>query len=203
MDTSNWIAAVAVAIALAGTLTGYRFSKLSWQAADRAARAAESQVRLQEDLNKAAAQPYVWADVRLNQYDGATLDLVVGNAGPTVALDVQITIDPPLPISLNEPGASLTRRATERLSDGIQALAPGKTLHWPIGRKGTIIDKDVSQPHTFTVRATGPYGPTEPVVYVLDLADTREQAVHPDGSFHELTEAVDRLTKETKARQGE
>lgn len=194
---SEWISLVAVIVAVFGLFV----SGLSWRvadrsacAADRSATAAEAQVRLHGELSKEAAQPHVWADVRLNRYDGATIDLVVGNAGPSVALDVRITIEPPLPISLNEPGASLTRRAIERLGEGMQALAPGKVLHWPIGVKGTIVDRDVSQPHTFTIHATGPHGPVEPLVYVVDLADTREQAVHPDGSLHELTEAVDRLT---------
>lgn len=50
--------------------------------------AAKSQTEVQRQIHRDSSQPYVWADIRLNPDDGATLDWVVGNSGPTEAPQV-------------------------------------------------------------------------------------------------------------------
>lgn len=191
MDTTDWIAAAAVLVAAGGLY----FTWLSGRAAVVAARAAESQVQLQVELNKAASQPYVWADVRVSDYQGHFLVLVLGNNGPTVATDVKVTFDPPLPSAGK--AAPLLESALTRLGKGMQSLAPGKELIWPLGASEKIVGEDRSQPHAVTVEARGPHGPTEKLTYVIDLADFRESADHPGGSLHLVTRAIRELTDAT------
>lgn len=195
MDIDSWIAAVAVA----ATAVSLYFAWGSGRAADRAARAAESQVQLQTELNRTAAQPYVWADVRVSDYQGHFLALVVGNNGPTVATDVRVTFDPPLPSA--DKAAPMAEAAMARLAAGMQSLAPGKVLLWPLGASEKILGDDRAQPHTVTVEARGPHGPVETLTYVIDLADFRESADQPGGSLHLVTKAIRELADATKKRE--
>jgi hypothetical protein len=57
------------------------------------AKAARDQTKIQQELREDAAQPYV----RTDDEHGVVMKLVVGNSGPTIATDVKVTIEPPLP----------------------------------------------------------------------------------------------------------
>jgi hypothetical protein len=189
---------VAIAAALIATVAVY-FNGQSAGAAIRAGRAAEDQTKIQRQLRIDAAQPYVWVDVRPDGEAGTLLNLTIGNSGPTVATNVRITVDPPLP-AIDQ----LTERADAaqvRLSEGISSVAPGRVLAWPLGQGFNLIKHDGRQAHTFTVNADGPFGPVPPLTYTVDLADLRGTLDRPSG-LHRLTKAVedfarklDRLTK--------
>ena len=126
-------------------------------AASRAASAAEEQTKIQRQLQKDAAQPYVWVDIRPDESQGTFLNLVVGNSGPTVAEKVQVKVDPNLPSTADRrEGANA---AQELLSDGIESLPPGGTLMWPLGKASKVVDESGQQAYKFTVTAKGPFGP--------------------------------------------
>lgn len=95
-------------------------------AAGRAASAAEEQTKIQRQLRIDAAEPYVWVDVRPDSETGTLLNLVIGNSGPTVATNVRITVDPPLPTI--DQLAGRAEAAQGRLADGISSFAPGRLL---------------------------------------------------------------------------
>lgn len=51
------------------------------------------------------------------------------------------------------------------------------------------------QVHTVAVDATGPYGPIEPLVYEINLADFCDSLDQPAGSLHRVRSAIDDLSK--------
>lgn len=186
MDTGSWIAVAAALIAL---LALY-FNAQSTRAALRAARAAEDQTKIQQQLRVDAAQPYVWVDVRPDDVTGRVLNLTVGNSGPTVARNVRIEVIPPLP-SIDQL-QERAEAAQARLADGIKLLAPGRVVSWPLGQGFNLIDKSGPQPHTFTINADGPFGSLLSLTYVIDLADMRGSLDRPS-ALHQLAEAVEKI----------
>ncbi len=143
----------------------------SARAAERAAGAAEEQSEIQRQLRIDAAQPYVWVDVRPDEVTSVILNLIIGNSGPTVATNVRVMIDPPLPAidQLQE----RAQTAQELLADGIKSLPPGRTLVWPLGQGFGILTGTGPHVHTFTIEAEGPFGRLPSQAYPLDLSDWR------------------------------
>lgn len=184
--TAAIVAAVAAVAASASALAALPFTA-------RAANAARKQTELQRQVAEQANQPYVWADIRTDESQGWSFHFVVGNSGPTVATDVMITVDPPLPNKSQVP--ELTTRAFERMRDGIKTLAPGRVVEWTLGPSPDIVGEDVSQSFTITIDGHGPHGALPTLTYVVDLADFREAIDSPPGSVHELTRAVRGIEK--------
>jgi hypothetical protein len=149
MRAETWIAIAAALIAAAALY----FNGLATRAALRAAKAADEQTEIQRQLRIDAAQPYVWVDVRPDDSTGTLLNLVVGNSGPTVATNVRVQIDPPLP-SIAQLELQVSA-AHSRLGEGLASLAPGRTLVWALGQGFNLLKDDVRQVHTFTVCAMG------------------------------------------------
>lgn len=168
-------------------------SERSAQAGERAAVAAETQADIQRQIQVAVAQPYVWVDIREDESQGVFLDLLIGNRGPSVATNVRARIDPPLPThrQLEESARALQWLAEE----GISALPPGSIIRWHLGPGFDLIRANGKQRHEITITADGPFGPVPELTYVVDLANLRGQPVHPQGSLHLLTKAVEHLTK--------
>lgn len=181
------VAAIAAIAAAVASLIAVPFTA-------RAANAARKQTELQRAIAEAAAQPYVWADIRVNEATGWRLDFVLGNSGPTTAHNVTVTIDPSLPLGEGQ-GAALTGRAFERLRDGIKTLGPGRTLEWGLGPSPDLMGDDRAQPFSIRIDAHGPHGPLATLEYVIDLADYRESNAAPTGSLHQLTRAVKDIEK--------
>jgi len=190
MNTEMWVAIAAALIAAAALY----FNWLSTRAAIRAARAAEEQTRIQQQLRIDAAQPYVWVDIRPDDATGTLLNLVVGNSGPTVASNVRVKVEPPLPVI--EQLRERVDTAQERLGDGLQSLAPGRSLVWPLGQGFNLLKDKGRQAYTFMITADGPFGPVPPLAYMVDMSDWRGLLDRPAGSLHQLTIAVKELTKE-------
>ena len=175
MHIGTWVSVVAAAISLAALY-------FTWQ-----------QTRIQRQVRIDAAQPYVWADVRPDDKVGTIMNLLVGNTGPTVARNVRVTVDPPLPSI--EQLRERAETATGMLGSGLRSIPPGRQLSWPLGQGFSIIGKSGPQAHTITVTADGPFGPVPPLIYVVDLADWRGSVHRPAGSLHELTKAVTDIGK--------
>jgi hypothetical protein len=183
VNAGTWVGVAAVLIAAAALY----FTGLSARAASRAAKTAEEQTKIQRQLRIDAAQPYVWVDVRPDEVTGRLLNLIIGNSGPTVATDVRVKVDPPLP-AIDE----LKKRAEAsqaRLADGVKSVAPGRIFAWPLGQGFNLIKASGPQAHTFTVNAKGPFGPVPPLTYIVDLADLRGTLDRPS-ALHQLAKAV-------------
>jgi hypothetical protein len=201
VDAQTWAALVAAIAAAGGTLIALgalAYSRRAGSAADRAARAAEEQTKIQQQLRIESAQPYVWVDIRADEAVGTLLNLVLGNSGPTVARNVHVQVAPPLPTI-----AQLRDRveaAQARLADGISSLPPGRVITWPLGQGFNLLAADGPQIHTFTVKADGPFGPVPPLTYKLNLSDLRGTLDRPAGSLHQLTKAVEHVSRKLDSR---
>lgn len=194
MSAEVVISIIAVIVALASAW----FSAASVKQAKRSADAADAQVAGQKEANIAAAQPYVWADIRGSDVMGTLLEVVVGNAGVTVAQNVRVTFDPPLPMGRQT--EAFTRRALCRLADGLDSLAPGRSLRWVLGTSSELLKSEHPQVHHVTIDADGPFGHVPTLAYDIDLSDFRESADQPQGTLHLLTRAVEGVAKELKKR---
>lgn len=162
--------------------------------AQRAAKAAEEQTRVQRELMYQSAQPYVWADIQPDDQQGTMLHLVLGNAGPTVARNVRVVIDPPFPQVPGHIGRSTV--AQRRLREGILSLAPGRIIRWPLGIAPDLM-KDEEDTTVYRVRVTadGPYGEIEPVETEICLSDWRESIDAPGGSLHHIRKSIEKLVR--------
>jgi hypothetical protein len=123
---------------------------------------------------------------------GRLLNLVIGNSGPTIATNVRIRVDPPLPTidQLKERAEA----AQARLAEGISSLPPGRILSWPLGQGFNLLAGSDPQAHKFTVSADGPFGPVPPLIYIIDLSDLRGTLDRPS-ALHQLTMAVQDLAR--------
>lgn len=181
MNAETYVTISAAGISLAALYPNFR----AMRAAARSADIAEEQTRAQQ-------QPYVWADLRLDDAVGTLINLVIGNSGPTVATNVRVAVKPSLPAI-----ASLRSRAEaaqKQLADGVSSLPPGRSMSWSLGQSFNLLATDGPLAFTFTITADGPFGPIPPLTYVVDLSDWKETLNRPTGSLHQLTQAVEKLT---------
>jgi hypothetical protein len=181
------VAVVALIFSIRSTIASERAAK----SAERAAIAAEAQAEIQRQIQIAAAQPYIWVDVREDDGQGVLIDLIIGNSGPTVATNVRARIDPPLP---THPQLEEGAEAQQQLEEGISSLPPGAMIRWHLGPGFSLIQPEGKQPHEITITADGPFGAIPQLTYVVDLANFRGQPIRPQGSLHLLTKAVEHLT---------
>lgn len=190
MDSNTiaaWVAAVAAIVAAV-----VAFFAL-WPA-QRAAKAAEEQTRVQRELMYQSAQPYVWADIQPDDQQGTMLHLVLGNAGPTVARHVRVFIDPPFPQVSGHIGRSTV--AQRRLREGILSLAPGRIIRWSLGIASDLMkDEEDTTVYRVRVMADGPYGEIEPVETEICLSDWRESLDAPGGSLHHVRKSIEKLVR--------
>jgi hypothetical protein len=191
---SNTIAAIVAAL---GAVAAAVAALVALKPAQRAASAAEDQTAIQRSLMQQAAQPYVWADIQPDVQQGTMLQLVVGNAGPTMARNVRVLIDPPIPEHPKYSGTTIA--AQKRVRDGILSLAPERTIRWSLGRGFDLLE-DEGDETSYSLRVTGegPYGALEPVELEIRPRDWREARDAPDGNLHFVRKEIEKLVGETK-----
>jgi hypothetical protein len=128
MNSGDWaaigavVAGLVAAVALIFSIRSAIAAERAAKSAERAAIAAEAQAEIQRQIRVAATQPYIWVDVREDDGQGVLLDLIMGNSGPTVATNVQVRIDPPLP---THPQLEEAAKALRQLEEGVSSLPPG------------------------------------------------------------------------------
>lgn len=156
------------------------------------------QTQLQREIAEAASQPYVWADIRISPDNGWTLHFVLGNSGPTVARNVCVRVDPPLPSDGR--ATEFIERLRPKLERGLSSLSPGQELAWPLGGSPELVNRDASLAHAVLITYDGPHGAVTPTEFVIDLDDVRESAARHLGTMHDIRKAVDRLAKAVEVR---
>ena len=128
---------IAAGVAAFGAIAAAVVAFFALKPAQLAAKAAEEQTRVQRELMYQSAQPYVWADIQPDDQQGTMLHLVLGNAGPTVARNVRVFIDPPFPQLSDRVGRSAV--AQRRLREGVLSLSPGRTMRWSLGMASDLM----------------------------------------------------------------
>ena len=194
MDVSSVAAIVAAMTSWAAVVVAL----IAIRPARRSARASEEQTDIQRELARQSAQPYVWADIQPDRQQGTLIHLVVGNSGPTVARNVRVTIDPPLPVQSGD--MTCAEIAQRRLQKGILSLAPGRRISWLIGLGSELLqNENDTTVYKICVNADGPYGPIAPNQIEIRLTDWRESNDAPDGSLHYVREEIRKLVTAVKS----
>ena len=169
----SFVIAASVAAVVSAFFVGWQVSEM------------KRQTTFQREIAEAAQQPYVWADVRVDQ--GWYFELVVGNTGPTVATNLQVDIKPPLPVL---PGDYQMAAVQSRLRKGLASLGPGRSWAWHIGPANELIGADVA--HVVTVTAQGPHGEVKTGPFVINMHNYAEAQVGDGGGLKQLTAAVEK-----------
>lgn len=155
--------------------------------------AAREQTQLQRDLAHEALQPYVWADIQQDMQQGTVMHVVVGNSGPTVARNVRVTFDPPLPAGQQQ--SDTVERVQRVLANGLRSLAPNRVIRWALGAGYDLLSNEDPQVRTVRVEADGPHGPLPVLEIQIDISEWRQASDAPYGSLHHVRGAVKDLTK--------
>lgn len=184
----TWIAVIAAVAAVAAAVA----TAVSGRFVQDQVREMKRQTDLQQAIAEGSSSPYIWADVRLQSRNGWNLEFVIGNSGPTVATNVRITIDPPLP---TEHEGAYIGTMQRRLSEGLSSLAPGRSLHWTLGPSADLVNRSGSLAHRICVACDGPYGSVPASEYTIDMADFRESVAHHDGRLVDVAREIAKLTE--------
>ena len=152
--------------------------------------AAQRQNELQEQARRDAAQPYVVIEVDVHPAQGQLLQVVARNLGQTMARNVRVRFDPPLPKKLGSDGGPFL--ALER---GLSHLPPGRSMSWSLGVSFDYFEEGTTPPTTqVTVTCTGPFGETEPLSYAVSFEDLRNQSAIATGNLSRVEKSIDKLT---------
>ncbi|WP_139204033.1 hypothetical protein [Rhodococcoides kroppenstedtii] len=155
--------------------------------------AAREQTQLQRELAREALQPYVWADIQPDMQQGSILQVVVGNSGPTVARNIRVLFDPPLPTGQQH--SDKAEKVQSTLSNGLHSLTPNRVLRWTLGVGYDLLSSDESQLRSVRIDAEGPHGPLPTLEMGIDISEWRHARDAPDGSLHHVRGAIKDLTK--------
>lgn len=155
--------------------------------------AAREQTQLQRELAREALQPYVWADIQPDMQQGTVMHVAVGNSGPTVARNVRVTFDPPLPAGQQQ--SDKVESVQRTLAKGLRSLAPNRVIRWTLGAGYDLLSSDAPQVRTVRVEGDGPHGPLPILEIEIDISEWRQARDAPDGSLHHVRGAVKDLSR--------
>jgi hypothetical protein len=157
----------------------------------RSAKASREQTKQQKQAAKDAAQPRVWVDVR-GDGQGQVSGLLLGNSGPSIALNVKVVLDPAPPSTLD------VKPILEILKQGIASVPPGRTMQWVLGAAQNTSDWDGHNAYRVRIEAEGPFGAVEPLEYVISVDDLHGSRAAPPGNLHAVAAELREMTKATK-----
>jgi hypothetical protein len=158
----------------------------------RSANASREQTKQQKQAVKDAAQPMLWVDIRGDDGQGQALVLLLGNSGPSIACNVKVTFEPSPPSTLD------VKPVLEILKQGIASLPPGRTMQWALGAPHNASDWDPHKAYRIRIVAEGPFGPIEPLEYVLGVDDLDGSRAAPPGDLRAVAAELHEMTKATK-----
>lgn len=187
------VSAVFTGIAAIGTARQAKYVRDQTRIQADQVASAQEQTRLQREQARALAQPYVWADIQPDPQVVHRLQLVVSNSGPTVATNVRVTFDPPLPSGPSHADRVLVLQ--EVLEAGLSSIAPHRSFRWTLGVSHEVFGDGPLPPLLIRVEADGPFGPLPPLEIPVNFNDWATAQDAPDGSLHLVRQAIKELTK--------
>lgn len=132
----------------------------------------------------------LWADVKPHPEHRAMVYLFLGNAGPTVAHNVSLTIDPPI-----VPGQQPVRciEAQREAARGVSAIPPNRTHEWALGVGHELISAP-KQPKSFSLTITGRAGSGAALseTFTVPLDAIRHTSAAP-GAMESMARSLDEL----------
>lgn len=133
------------------------------------------------------------------------LHLVVGNSGQTVARDVSVTMNPPLPQWCPSGEVEDAQRLTETLHSGLSSLPPGRVFEWSIGVPHEYFPNEGADPVPairIAVQAQTSNGSAlPPLQYTIGLEDLKHQSAIPQGvgglkaPMKRIADALEKMAK--------
>lgn len=152
--------------------------------------------------SRSRSEPMVLAELRRAPDADSSMELVVRNAGPTVARDIRVEFDPPLVIPEDvDPARVGTSYTMRRYSKPIPMLAPGQELvnTWFLGaaRGGEIENVEPTPEHaSVKVSYRGRRWRRHRDEYVLDVSVIKEDtSITSSSSFKGRLKSIDESLK--------
>lgn len=108
----------------------------------------------------------------------------MGNSGPTIAEEVRIGLDPPLPEWAPDEEAEDATRLTALLDEGLRSVPPGREFHWTLGVAHTYFPNDGADPVPrvqVSIDSLGRGHSMPTLTYSIDLEDIKRQSARPIG----------------------
>ncbi|MEU6334855.1 hypothetical protein ABZ839_10460 [Streptomyces cellulosae] len=187
MDETS-LALVAIIISVLTAIGTFIYTHQQMKAAKRAN-------ELTERAQQEQVMPYVVADIRERVPGSQLLVFSIENTGPTMARDVELTVDPPLRSTLGEETeATLNAAVTRKIS----VLPPGRKLIYLMDVGHQLFSSDLPRRYTVVVKASGPFGPVEPLTYTIDLDVLKSSLLNRESlewSTHVLAEETKKARK--------
>lgn len=188
MDASSVIALAALALSVPSAAVTFIYSHKQTAAAARAN-------ALTERAQREQVQPYVIADIRSRVPGSSLMVFAIENIGPTLARDVQLTIDPPLQTSQGTERDAVLNRAITRK---IPTLPPKRTLLFNMDAGFNLFDSELPLMYTVTVDTYGPFEKVDTLTYVIDLDVLRNTGLDRESlewSTHVIAEQAKKSAK--------
>lgn len=187
-----WLAASAASVSAVAAFT-------SAGAAIWSARNGNRTLKRAEMDSQARTRPTVVAELRNEPHARATQLLVIKNYGPTVARDVVVTFDPPLP----DPSQDIANQSTtpflkRRYAEPIPVLAPGTELDniYFSGKEsgnGWVNFEPLPDKVTVTISYLAPDDRQYTDEYKLDVGIIRNKTYVSGGTLHPVTQRKETL----------
>jgi hypothetical protein len=77
------------------------------------------------------------------------------------------------------------------------SLAPGRTLEWILGAAHNSVDWDMNNEYKVRLEADGPFGPLEPLEYVIVVSNLKGSHPTPTGNLHAVAKELHEIGKAT------
>ncbi|MEU4484623.1 hypothetical protein AB0H94_06970 [Streptomyces purpurascens] len=186
METTLAIIAIVISLLTAGGSLAYTHQQM---------KEARRSNQLTEQAQREQAQPYVIADIRERVPGSMLLCFFIENTGPTVARDVQISVDPPLESAL---GSEQTEKLRQAVTRKIPMMPPGRSLMFMMDAGSKLFNSDLPRIYSVVINSSGPFGPLEPLTYTIDLNVLQHMLLNRESlewSTHVLAEEAKKSRK--------
>jgi hypothetical protein len=110
--------------------------------------------------------------------------------------NVKVTFDPAPPSTRD------IKEVLEILERGIAAVAPGRELEWVLGAAHNTVDWNVRNEYKVRIEGEGPFGPLEPVEFVIIVNDLKGSHAAAAGNLRAVALQIQEITKATNQLNG-
>ncbi|MFG2019533.1 hypothetical protein [Actinomadura geliboluensis] len=172
----------------------------SADAANEQVAVSRDQLALAKQIQREQNEPYVVVDIQPASWATEVLLLVIENIGPTVARNVKFSVDPPFETSYESRREAPLREANI-LTKGIPTLPPGRRIEILFDVGFELFKTDLPKVYEVTVEASGPFGPVEPMRYIIDLEILLGYSLLGRKTVHQGVKELEKLRKAFEERR--
>ncbi|MGW4424932.1 hypothetical protein [Streptosporangium sp. NPDC004631] len=159
------------------------------------AETAARQFALEQRVYRESQEPYVVVDIRPSEFAPEMFLLIIENIGPTIARDIHITADPPFQRTWDKEDVEPFANALI-FTQGIPYMPPGRKLEIMFDVGFHLFASDLPRRYRVRVDANGPFGPVEPLTYLIDLEYYAGLEYHKIKTIHQGVQELEKLRKQ-------